>query len=136
MSNTRKINILGESAGTVDIIDKIALKDGKIIDGAYQNTALAENEKGVVKRYVYKDETIKPVSHDDKLSPDEKIIDIYFPAGYDPNAKQIYGLHVFLDGDLHLALDPFGQSMGTQHVLDNLIAAGKMEPGVKFAMIL
>jgi len=112
-----------------DIEYKIALKEGEIIHGVNQVKALTTEEKGTIERYVYKDQKITgPVDEKYSPHPDEKLIDIYFPAGYSQEAERKYALQVFLDGDLHLSRDPFGQHMGTQHILDNLIASRKIEP--------
>lgn len=108
----------------------VGLRDGKIIQDVNNNPLLPEGQKGRVQKFIYQSNGFLrgPVDEDHELGPADKLVDVYFPAGYQATSTQRYHLQVMLDGDLHLREDPSHQSMGTKNILDNLIAEGKMEP--------
>lgn len=107
---------------------QIGLMHGKLVGSIYANPQLPEEKKGRLERRIYRpDGSLSeplPVAYEKK--PEEEIVDIYLPAGYTPEKK--YPMQIYLDGDMHVRQDSFGNSMGTPHILDNLIESGQMEP--------
>ncbi|KTD44349.1 alpha/beta hydrolase [Legionella parisiensis] len=119
----------GELHQKPNIINKIALSDGKIVISVYENPELNKKNKGSMQNRVLNAEGIlsEPVDKSYQSGSGEQLVEVYFPAGYGAAPKE-YGMQVMLDGDMHLHQDAFGNRMGTMDILDNLIAEGKMEP--------
>jgi pimeloyl-ACP methyl ester carboxylesterase len=122
----------GELRERPNIINKISLMDGRIVRSTYENMELSEDKKGRLEKRVYSMDGSLSEPVDDTYLPKfgEKVVDVYLPAGYGESPTKQYNLQVMLDGDMHLRQDAFGNSMGTKHILDNLIAEGKVEPVV------
>ncbi|MCE0722532.1 alpha/beta hydrolase [Legionella resiliens] len=120
----------GELAQKPNIINKIALSDGKIVTSVYENPELAKKNKGIMqKRVLNAQGTLSdPGDEHYPLGFGEQWVEVYFPAGYRASDTKEYNIQVMLDGEMHLSQDAFGNSMGTRDILDNLIAEGKMEP--------
>ncbi|HHT9967932.1 TPA: alpha/beta hydrolase-fold protein, partial [Legionella pneumophila] len=120
----------GELTQKPNIINKISLSNGKIVTSVYENSKLGKENQGIIQRRVLNTEGIlgEPVDEHYQLKPGERLIEVYFPAGYKTSEPKKYNIQVMLDGDMHLRQDTFGNSMGTKDILDNLIAEGKMEP--------
>lgn len=120
----------GELTQKPNIINKIALSDGKIVTSVYENSELAKKNKGSIQKRVLHAEGIlsEPVDEHYQLGFGEQLVEVYFPADYRASDPKEYAIQVMLDGDMHLRQDAFGNTMGTKDILDNLIAEGKMEP--------
>ncbi|KTC75981.1 putative secreted esterase [Legionella birminghamensis] len=120
----------GKLSQKPDIINKIALSDGKIVTSVYENPKLTS--KGRLQTHVLSAEgqLSEPVEAHYQSKPGEQLLEIYFPAGYNPSETKDYNIQVMLDGDMHLRQDAFGNSMNTTTILDNLIAEGKMAPAI------
>lgn len=120
----------GELTQKPNIINKIALSDGKIVTSVYENPELAKENKGSIQKRVLNAKGIlsEPVDEHYQLGPGEQLVEVYFPAGYKASESKLYNIQVMLDGEMHLRQDAFGNGMGTKDILDNLIAEGKMEP--------
>ncbi|MBL7479539.1 alpha/beta hydrolase-fold protein [Legionella bononiensis] len=120
----------GELSQKPNIINKIALSNGKIVNSVYKNPKLSQENKGSIETRVLNAEGILSGKVDEhyQLGSGEQFVEVYFPAGYTSSASKKYPVQVMLDGDMHLRQDAFGNSMGTHNILDNLIAEGTMEP--------
>lgn len=126
-------NVTAEEAPyRANIVGKISLAEGNLVESLTENHALTDAEKGQVKKYVYQQDgrIVGPVEDEYLLKEEEIFVEIYFPRGFRHSQKQVYDFQVILDGDMHLRQDPFGNSTGTKTILDNLIATGKMEATV------
>lgn len=115
----------------------ISLANGKIISETYPNPALAkEGKTGTLERRIYKNDGSfsRPLNPNEKpdIQPGEEIVHIYLPPEYKSAAENghTYPVTVMLDGDMHIGTDPYGNSLHTPDVLDNLIAEKKIEPSV------
>lgn len=115
-----------------NIINKVALSDGKILWAVYENPEFPEEMKGTIHKRVLNAEGVlsDPVDESYRLQPGEHIVEVYLPAGFNASEPKEYNIEVMLDGDMHLRQDAFGNGMGTKTIFDNLIAEGKMEPVV------
>ncbi|CZH50513.1 serine hydrolase [Legionella pneumophila serogroup 1] len=119
----------GELTQKPNIINKIALSDGRIVTSVYENPELAKENKGSIQKRILNAKGIlsEPVDEHYQLGQGEQLVEVYFPAGYKASEPKLYNIQVMLDGEMHLRQDAFGNSMGTKDILDNLIAEGKME---------
>ena len=107
---------------------KICLMHGDLVNQVYENPKLPEEKKGRLEKRIYRADggLSEPLPEDYEKKDGEELVDIYIPAGYSPEQK--YPIQVFLDGEMHVRKDSFGNSIGTPHILDNLIASGEMAP--------
>ncbi|WP_454782610.1 alpha/beta hydrolase [Legionella sp. WA2022007384] len=120
----------GELNQKPNIINKIALSDGKIVTSVYENRELSQENKGNLQKRILSATGVlsEPIEEPYQLKSGDQMVEVYFPAGYKASGPSEYNIQVMLDGDMHLHQDAFGNRMGTKEVLDNLIAEGKIEP--------
>ncbi|MBP9778003.1 MAG: hypothetical protein KBD25_02345 [Rickettsiaceae bacterium] len=123
---------IAPAAGKPILDTRLALARGRLATECYHDPDLTDEQRGRVERRVLDSKTGtlgKPLTGEPSSLPaHQKVVDVYYPAGYDSSKK--YPLQVMLDGGLHLRADPYGQSMHTKDILDNLVAKGKMEPTI------
>jgi hypothetical protein len=107
---------------------QICLMRGELLDSVYTNPQLPESKTGRLEKRIYRPDGSfsEPLPDAYEKKPGEELVDIYLPADYTPDKK--YPIQIFLDGDMHVRKDSLGNSIGTPHILDNLIASGKMAP--------
>lgn len=101
------------------------IETGFIANGKAFASAVNDAPKGKLERFVYtKNGELKPAVDESKLANGDRVVNVYFPPGYDPQKKPPYHLQITLDGK---------QSLETMHMntrLDSLIATKAIEPVV------